>query len=40
MSERLFKGFLYREYSWVVYIAACGKLINKLSEKALNACGI
>jgi len=36
MSERLFKGFLYREYAWVFYIAACGKFITKLSEKALN----
>jgi hypothetical protein len=36
MFERLFKGFLYSEYAWVLYIAVCGKLITKLFEKALN----
>jgi hypothetical protein len=36
MFERLFKGFLYSEYAWVLYTAVCGKLITKLSEKALN----
>jgi hypothetical protein len=36
MSGRLSKGFLYREYGWVFYTAACGKLITRLSVEALK----
>jgi hypothetical protein len=36
MSGRLSKGFSYREYGWVFYTAACGKLITRLSAEALK----
>jgi len=36
LMRRLVKGLSYREYEWVLYSAAWGKLITKLSVEALN----